>query len=251
VFFDNADPSEKAQGGQVAIQNDGAATVNLGLRGSAHLDNDPFFPLRVVVATDPSSPAVGVNVGAVHQTVTFDHAHWFASVTVPILPGAPNPGEVDVNLTITPINAPSVLAGPPLRLRIMASKGILPPAIDSARLTPQGVVLKFSKAMDPAGASNVKNYAVHSTQMGSGLLTRGFGHDVRLRFAQYDPATQTATVVPARKLSDNAIIEVRVGQEARASGPRRRRSNLGPPLTDLRGNPLDASVGVPDPYQLP
>jgi hypothetical protein len=106
-------------------------------------------------------------------------------------------------------------------------------------VTPQGVVLKFNKPMDPAGASNVKNYAVHS--MPSSLFG-GMGHDVQLQSARYDPATQTVTIVPKRKLSDNAIIYVRVGQKARVSGPSGHHSNRGARLTDLQGNPLYATV---------
>jgi hypothetical protein len=239
LVFSDAETSSMAQAGQVAIQNDGSATVHLSLRGNAHPGDDPFFPLQVVVATDPSSPASGLNFGAVHRTITFDNAHWNAFVTVPILPGAPNPGEVDVNLTITPINRTDVQVGPPLRLRIMASKDLLPPAIDSVSVTPQGVVLKFSKQMNPAGASNLKNYAVHSM---SASLFGGVGNDVRLKSARYDPVTETVTIVTKHKLSGDAIISVRVGRQARASGLRGHRSNFGAPLTDLQGELLNTSV---------
>ena len=38
-------------------------------------------------------------MAAVDQTVTFANGQSQVAVTVPILAGAPNPGEVDVNLT--------------------------------------------------------------------------------------------------------------------------------------------------------
>ena len=65
--------------------------------------NQNIGRLKVQVTTDPASPAVGVNVGAVDQTVTFANGQMSTAVTVPILSGAPNPGEVDVNLTISPV----------------------------------------------------------------------------------------------------------------------------------------------------
>ena len=82
---------------QVVGQQDGAATVVL-------TRNQNIGRLKVQVTTDPSSPAVGVNVGAVDQTVTFANGQMSAAVTVPILAGAPNPGEVDVNLTISSVD---------------------------------------------------------------------------------------------------------------------------------------------------
>ncbi|GAC1474839.1 MAG: hypothetical protein NVSMB9_25960 [Isosphaeraceae bacterium] len=85
---------------QVAMRQDGTAIVSLSRLFARH-GNEPVSPLQVVVATDPSSPDVGVNVGAVPQTVTFDWNTPDTAVTVPILAGASNPGEVDVPLTIT------------------------------------------------------------------------------------------------------------------------------------------------------
>jgi hypothetical protein len=245
---------------QVALQQDGTATVWL-YRTVLKRGGEPVPPLQVVVATDPSSPAVGVNVGAVHQTVTFDGNNPDTSVTVPILSGAPNPGEVDVTLTITPLDPPPDLkVGGPMDLRILASENMLPPSIHGAWGTPQGIVLKFSKPMDPAGASNVNNYAVQSMSSGRGgigsyslsslftsLLGNHSSHSspppVRLESAQYDAATQTVTLVPTRRLNYKAYMyAVRVGHQANVSGRREHHSNLGLGLTDLRGQPIDGGV---------
>ena len=145
---------------QVVTQQDGEAAVSL----SGYIQPGTGT-LQVVVATDPSSPAVGVNVGAVDQTVTFANGASQATVTVPILAGAPNPGEVDVDLTITPIDPPPGLTtSGPLELRILASDAMIPPKIVSVQGTPQGIVLTFSKPMDPVGASNVNNYFVRATK---------------------------------------------------------------------------------------
>ena len=85
---------------QIVTQQAGTATVTL-------LETGKIGPLQVEVRTDPSSPAVGVNVGAVDQIVTFPEGQTEATLSVPILAGAPNPGEVDVTLTATPVNPPT------------------------------------------------------------------------------------------------------------------------------------------------
>ncbi len=133
-------------------QQDGSATVVLSR-------SSPIGTTQVRVTTDPSSPAVGVNVGAVDQTVTFPKNHVKAAVQVPLLAGAPNPGEVDVNLIITPVT-PNVTTSGSATLRILASDATIPPTIVSAQGTRHGIVLTFSKPMNPVGASNVNNYAV-------------------------------------------------------------------------------------------
>jgi hypothetical protein len=249
---------------QVALQQDGTATVSL-YRSAFQRGGTPVAPIQVVVATDPSSPAVGVNVGAVHQTVTFDGNNPNPSVTVPILSGAPNPGEVDVTLTITPIDPPPDLrVGPPLDLRILASKDMLPPSIEDTWATPQGIALKFSKPMDPAGVSNVKNYAVRAMSSGWGgigsysvsslftsIFTSIFGDHsshsspppVRIVSAQYDAATQTVTLVPARKLNYKAYTyNVRLVRQPKLSSLPGPHSNLASGITDLRGQTIDTGL---------
>ncbi len=139
---------------QVVTQQAGTANVQL-----SYMRN--IGPLQVEVKTNPS-PAVGVNVGAVDQTVTFPEGQHDASLSVPILAGAPNPGEVDVTLTATPINAPDVTSSGPLVLRILASDASIPPTITTEQGTPQGIVLTFSKPMNPASVANVQNYAVRA-----------------------------------------------------------------------------------------
>ena len=249
---------------QVVLQQDGTATIHL-VRSAFVRGGVSQAPIQVVVATDPSSSAVGVNVGAVHQTVTFSGLNPDASVTIPILAGAPNPGEVDVPVTITPINPPpNLTVAGPLDLRVLASSDLLRPSIVSAQGTPGGIVLTFSKAMDPAGASNVKNYVATSTSStggGSGggwysfanffssILGNHSSHSspppVRFQSAQYDAATHTVTLVTRRPLRYNAnLYTVRLTHQATASGGKAAHSSRGPGLTDLRGQPIETTGGV-------
>ncbi len=192
--------------------------------------------LRVEVTTAPS-PYVGVNVGAVDQTVTFANGQRQATLTVPILPGARNPGEVVVNLNAKIIDpAPAV---PPtlnvLDLRIVASDPTLPRKVVSIVATPQEIVLSFNKPMNPVGASNVKNYAVS--------LVNDSMNSWPLKSAEYDPATQTVTLIPKhRNVYIDLLTTATELQRVRTSVRARHSSNAGPGLADLQGNPINADT---------
>ena len=228
---------------QVVYQQDGTATVTV-----AEFD---YVPMQVEVKTDPSSPAVGVNVGAVDQMITFaDQTQ--ATLTVPILAGAPNPGEVDVTLTATPVNPPTpVTVRGPLVLRILASGPSKPPTITSEQGTPKGIVLTFSKPMDPAAASNVNNYAVRSLYGTSsvfggslgfmlfGYQNHTFRNSVPLRAAVYDPATNSVTLIPRRRLTYKSQITVTQGSGSNKSSRPGHPSDAPLGLTDLEGNPIN------------
>jgi hypothetical protein len=239
---------------QVVGQEDRAATVVLTRAPSRGR-------LQVQVTTDPSSPAVGVNVGAVDQTVTFANGQTEAAVTVPILSGAPNPGEVDVDLTISSVpGSPQIISTGPLELRILASDATIPPQIVSTQGKPDGIVLTFSKPMNPVEASNVNNYAVRWTtthfkfdDLGPFAIfwgpawsdgTTSSSGSVRLKSAQYDPATNSVTLIPKRKLtySGETGITVTQGHPARTVGQPGQQSNLGQGLTDLEGNPIGGEL---------
>ena len=108
------------------------------------------------------------------------------------------------------------MATPPLELRIVASDATVPPHIVSTQGKAHGIVLTFSKPMNPVEASNVNNYAVswsttHSKCDSLGLFavfmpgawsngTTSSSRSVRLKSAQYDPATNSVTLIPKRKL---------------------------------------------------
>jgi hypothetical protein len=239
---------------QLVGQQDGVATVVL-------TRNDNRGRLQVQVTTDPSSPAVGVNVGAVDQTVTFANGQMDAAATVPILAGAPNPGEVDVNLTISSIaGSRQIMTTGPLELRILASDATVPPHIVSTEGKPHGIVLTFSKPMNPVEASNVNNYAVswntiHSKYDSLGLFavfvpgawsngTTSSSGSVRLKSAQYDPATNSVTLIPKRNLTYSGAtgITVTQGHPAKTSGQPGQQSNLGQGLNDLDGYPIGGEL---------
>jgi len=215
-----------------------------------------------------------VNVGAVDQTVTFRNYQRLAGVTVPLLAGAPNPSEVDVNLTITP-TTPKVTTSGPLELRILASDATIPPTIVSVQGKRQGIVLTFNKPMNPVAASNVNNYAVswistHSkyADLGSSLayLIPGQGWppgisvssgSAHLQSARYDPATNSVTLTTKQEIhySTRTTLSLSVGQSDVSGGQSAtttvrpvQKSNPGPGLTDLEGNPIVSAPGATPGY---
>jgi hypothetical protein len=242
---------------QVVSQQAGEATVMLSR-------TDTAGSLQVEVTTDPSSPYVGVNVGAVDQMVTFADGQSQATLTVPILAGAPNPGEVRVYLWLS-YTDPSThqtyyrqaTGDPNLDLRIVASDPTLPPKVVFVESTTQGFLLGFNKPMNPAGASDVNNYTVkyaHAVypRAPSNLLGALFSNDkystsvklVRLQSAQYDPATQSVLLIP-KHLNPNlvgAFTNPTQVHTSRTSVRRGHRSNVAGSLTDLQGNPINAST---------
>ncbi len=225
----------------VALQGDGTATVRLTYTSATY---PPPPTLQVVVATDPSSPAVGVNVEPVYQTITFDGEHTTAEVIVRIIADAPNPGEVEVPLIVTPIDLPPNVTIPsPYVLRILSSEDMLPPRVVSTGATPQGFQVRFNKPMDPAGANNVNNY-----QILKGMYIFRAPPIVGLSSAAYDPETYTVTLIPKRRPRGNSFTVVVQGDnlmqyltpQSKVRGRRGPQPNPGPPLTDLHGNsPVD------------
>jgi hypothetical protein len=248
VSFMALGTSQSNEATQQVSQQSGAATVILGRSSSVGA-------LQVQVTTDPTSPYVGVNVGAVNQTVTFANGQDGAALTVPIIAGAPNPGEVDVNLTITPVNpTPGLSVGWPLELRVLASDASVPPTIVAANGTPQAIELIFSQPMDPVQASNVKNYAVYTdvvrnhgiynplallAPLASTTVTPTL---VPLKSAQYNAATNTVTLIPRRHVSYSPPPIVTEGNPAHAAGRANAAAGAAHGLVDLRGDPINPNT---------
>ena len=63
-----------------------------------------------------------------------------------------------------------------------------------------------------------------------------------LQAAEYDPATNSVTLVPKRKLTYSADILVTQGHQTKVSGRPGHQSNPGPGLTDLEGNLINGDT---------
>jgi hypothetical protein len=234
---------------QEVSQQSSVATVILSRGIATGGGSLPF--LQVQVTTDSSSPYVGVNVGAVNQTVTFAPNQIDAMLTVPIVAGAPNPGEVDVNLTVTPVDpSPDLNVSAPVdMLRILASDASIPPTIVATVGTPDGIEVIFNKPMDPAQASKVKNYAVSSESFNFGssnFILNLTGHlvttSVRLKSAEYNAATNTVTLIPRRRLTYGANVTLTQGRPAHAAGGPSAGTGAARGLVDLEGQPINQTT---------
>jgi hypothetical protein len=255
---------------QVHMQEDGPITMDVYRVNTKG-------PLQLRVTSAPISPDPGMVVGSLDQTVTFADTDAFIPITLPVFPGTPNPGEVDVALTLTPVDPSSHLRiPPPLIYRIYASEAALPPQVVSAVGTPEGIVVSFSKPMDPAGASNVKNYALKTTTMnskGASLGNAVFGvaatlagfpllasgglsgspstHVVRLKSARFDPATNTVTLVPQRRITNYFSFTLVQGQLTKPAVGRKHSAHPSPRLTDLAGTAINPWSSKPGQFSIP
>jgi hypothetical protein len=233
---------------EVVTQQAGEATVTLSR-------SDTAGSLQVQVQTS-SSPYVG----AVDPTVTFADGQSQATLTVPILAGAPNPGAVDVYLSLSYIdplthqpNTYGDVGDPTLDLKIVASDPTLPPKVVFKEATVQGILLGFNKPMNPAAASDVNNYTVtykHTVypSASSNLFKVIFSNAkdstyvklVRLQSAQYDPTTQSVILIPKQPIPSGLFTTLTQVHTARTSGRRGHRSKFAGSLTDLQGTPINA-----------
>lgn len=217
--------------------------------------------VTVRVATAPS-PAIGVNLDAVDQTVMFAAGETEKAVTIPIRNGAPNPGEVDVALTLSLVSGPATVdLGGPAVLQIKAASDVTPPRIIGQRLTRQGIELTFSEPMDPATVQNPKNYLVRSTLhedrdakniLGAVFLGLwgGLGksdsvtHRINVRSAIYDPETRTVTLVTPRPVNPAAMTVV--ASPPTPKGKPRPRLTPPAPIADLAGNAINGDTSPGD-----
>ena len=219
---------------QVVPQNAGEATVTLSRATTVG-------SLSVKVSTSPSDPAVGVNIGAVDQVITFADGQSQASLRVPILAGAPNPGFVDSSLSVTPVD-PAVVntaLSQGMYLRIVASDAALPAKVVSILATQTEIVLTFNKPMDPSSASNVNNYGavLYDPYLSPRKST------VPFQSASYDPTTHSVTLLPKHKALDIGFqTSVTVANKLPTSARASRRSKANPGLTDAQGTPINTGL---------
>jgi Bacterial Ig-like domain len=181
----------------------------------------------------------------VNQSVTFPAGVTTETVAVPINPGAPNPGLVPVQLSVT--SESRAVRGSDETIYLATSPDAVPPSIVATERVRGGIAVTFSKPMGPKTVTNIHNYAVKfsPTQQFSLTELTGVGliqtldnttASIHLRRASYDSATNTVTLVPNEQLGPNGSYTVSNPSNllAKRGGPRKAHA-----LTDLEGNPLD------------
>ncbi len=146
------------------------------------------------------------------QTVTFAAGQRYASLSIPLIAGAPNPGVDDVFVNVTPLSSSSrtydvIGAFSPLDLKILSNDPTAAPQVvyEGASSATQSVQLVFNKPMDPVQAADVNNYAVTEVNANAG---GGRGGILALFGLHSKPTTTTKYATPLSAHYDPAINSV-------------------------------------------
>jgi hypothetical protein len=191
----------------------------------------------------------------VDETLPFPAGVTDETVHNPVNSGAPNPGMVPIALSISPvtpgISLDSTVEDPSTVVYLVTGPSALPPTpvgMTNAHLivhgkTASGISITFSGPMSTASVEDVRNYSVSkqgSMQNGwdffymQPVSNRRFT-SIPLKAAQYDPATNTVTLIPRKSLRASAVYEIH------NASPRTQRNTL----TDLQGDPVLGGYSSP------
>ena len=239
-------------------QQDGQANVTLRRSSVAGR-------LQVLVTT-PSYFGLGVNAAPVDQTVTFADGQRYASLSIPLIAGAPNPGEVDILVTIAPLS-PSPQGSnvlrvfPPLTLKILSNDPNASPQVvyEGTSSATQTIQLVFNKPMDPVQAANPNNYAVTEVNRnsggGRGGILASFGLHSHATTttkyttplsAHYDAATDSVTLILKKErvqvIQGRTSVSLVNPTKALAAIAKASVATQSQGLDDLQGNPINTST---------
>jgi hypothetical protein len=242
--------SQQAHELEITLVRSGAAGHNRNL-GSLTIDFSAGYGSQTPSSATPQ--IAGQQFSPVHQSVTFPAAVTTETVAVPVNAGAPNPGLVPVQLSVS--SASRAVRGSSETIYLAASPDAVPPSIVAVQRVKGGIGVTFSKPMDLKSVANIHNYAIKFTPTQKFALTQltGVGLiqtlnnttvSIGLRRASYDSATNTVTLVPNEQLGSEGSYEISNPPSLLAKG---NRPNKAHPLTDLHGNPLaqgGSRVGV-------
>jgi hypothetical protein len=188
---------------------------------------------------------VGQQFTPVNQPVTFPDGVTTETVVVPVNPGAPNPGLVPVQLSVT-ASSQSV-HGSSATIYLATGVDAVPPSIVAVQRVRGGIAVTFSKPMNPKVVTNKHNYKItfSPTQQFSLTQLTGVGliqtlnntpTVIGIRRASYDVATNTVTLVPNEQLGSEGSYTISNPTSLLA---KRNLPNKAQALTDVQGNPLE------------
>jgi hypothetical protein len=194
--------------------------------------------------SDSTTAARGQQFTPVDQSVTFPAGVRTETVAVPINAGAPNPGLVPIELTVS--STSRAVRGSDETIYLASGPEAVPPSIVAVERVKGGIALTFSKSMDPKTVTNIHNYSVEFSPSQQFTLTQltGVGliqtlnntkQTIGLRRASYDPSTNSVILVPNERLGPNGSYTVSNPSSllAKRGGPHQAHA-----LTDLQGNAI-------------
>ena len=197
------------------------------------------------------SAVPGVQYQPVDQVVTFARGKTTATVSIPVVTGAPNPGDLTLGVFLKDGSANASWQSETLTLAAQADLSrphVLGGAFVVRNNAVQGIRLAFDKPMAQGQVENLGNYSAKGVKasglagllggLGTSFATPSIGGSqatavtgpIYFKSATYDPVSNTVTLVPYQTLKTSARIEV-FGRYFGARG------STTPP-TDLAGNPL-------------
>lgn len=197
------------------------------------------------------SAVPGVQYRPIDQVVTFGRGQRTATVAIPVVAGAPNPGALTLGVFLKDGSAGSSWQSETLTLAEQADLSrprVLGGAFVVRNGVIQGIRLAFDKPMAQGAVQDLANYSAKGVKasgfaglfggLGTSFATPSIGGaqatsvrgPIAFRSATFDPAGNTVTLVPYQSLKTSARIEV-YGRYFGARG------STTPP-TDLMGNPL-------------
>jgi hypothetical protein len=226
---------------------------NDGTQGTANQDTE-----QAQLTVGGGTATAGVDYEPVNATVTFGPGQTSQTIAIPIM-SHPGAGTKVVHLTLAP--SADVPHGAAAFLSIMHGPDLTPPQVASTNLLTKGAFvtgfqIKFNKPMDPTAVQDVSNYAVQNPKTvrharGAAVTTAAA---IPLQSANYDPATNTVTLVPAGHVRKSRYFEIESSQLAEAMNALNGAASgdvtglaIMSPITDTSGNALDSNAdGIPD-----
>lgn len=224
-----------------------AATVTLKLDTGGQKLKAPV-PVQVDTVEGPYGGTATPNQQyvPVHELLTFQTGQMTKTITVPIVSGAANPGQLTVALTATAQTANAISTT--TKITLDSRDHVVPPQMLKWKMLVEkgkgrGIALTFNQPLDAATATNRKNYYLWSSTKETkvrdwigALLTNGDHNPfkpvpVRIKAVEYDPATYTVTLRPKAVLIPGGQYDVTSGLKATKTGKPKPGG-----LTDAYGN---------------
>jgi hypothetical protein len=223
----------------------GAATITLTNDDTGQFGLRPYggATATVELITSDGTAKAGVDYEPVDQMVTIPPG---ATVSIPLLDDASTGPDKTVNLALKdPSNPPSASTNTAV-LYLSPTADTTPPTVSQVGLqtkghTITGIVVSFSKPMDPGPVENVQNYFLHK-DLGQ-TIGANVGPQIPLTSAVYNPSAQTVTLTPATPLPASTLYQITLNQYY-ANGPIGVTAPTEPdgvipsPITDTSGVPL-------------
>jgi len=217
-------------------ENAGSVTLTL------NRVNGTLGTVTVAFSTSASTALPGVNFTQTSGTATFVDGQSTATITIPVLDDGIVDGSKVFFVTLSgPTGGAAIDAKSVAAVTVTnTDRDLTPPVVTGFSAIPNGkslngFIVTFSKALDPARASDPSNFHVFLSGRDAG---KGGDTPIALAAAVYNPANNTVTLIPTGVLPGNRFYHVILN------------GTVGTALEDLSGNILAGSNGPHSNYNV-